>query len=154
MIILNENVLSEVSRYLKNNGYRLVFVNGCFDILHRGHIKLLKFAKSHGDLLIVALNSDNSIKKLKGSIRPILKLKDRLTILDSITYVDIVTSFDEEEPSEILEVVRPDIVVKGPDYKNKKIKELKTIKEIGAKIIILKGKKLNSSSDIIKKVIS
>ena len=95
----------------------LVFTNGCFDILHRGHIELLKFAKSCGKNLIVGLNSDASVKRLKGESRPIQCQEDRKAILESIRWVDRVIIFDEPTPINLIKDLEPDIIVKGGDYK-------------------------------------
>jgi rfaE bifunctional protein nucleotidyltransferase chain/domain len=93
-----------------------VFTNGCFDILHRGHVECLKYAKEQGDYLIVGLNSDESVKRLKGSTRPVNKENDRKLILESIKYVDEVIIFNENDPYELLLKVKPNIIVKGGDY--------------------------------------
>ena len=95
----------------------LVFTNGCFDILHRGHIELLKFAKSCGKNLIVGLNSDASVKRLKGESRPIQCQEDRKAILESIRWVDRVIIFDDPTPINLIKDLEPDIIVKGGDYK-------------------------------------
>ena len=93
-----------------------VFTNGCFDILHRGHIELLKYCKSIGDKVIVGLNSDESVKRLKGPQRPINQQEDRKFILLSLKYVDDVIIFDEETPYNLIKQLEPDIIVKGGDY--------------------------------------
>lgn len=95
---------------------KVVFANGCFDILHRGHIELLRFARAHGDKLVVGLNSDESVKALKGSSRPINSQEDRKFVLESIQYVDEVLIFGEETPYKLIKKVSPDIIVKGGDY--------------------------------------
>ena len=93
-----------------------VWTNGCFDILHRGHVELLKFCKELGEKVVVGLNSDASIRKLKGEARPINKEEDRAFILEAMIYVDEVILFDEETPLSLIEKVMPDIIVKGGDY--------------------------------------
>jgi D-beta-D-heptose 7-phosphate kinase/D-beta-D-heptose 1-phosphate adenosyltransferase len=98
-----------------------IFTNGCFDIIHVGHIELLKYAKSLGDKLIVGLNSDNSIKTLKGKSRPINFQEDRKKILESIKYVDEVIIFDELTPIELIKKVKPNVIVKGGDYKKENV---------------------------------
>lgn len=109
---------AEASRVCKENKNRkIVFTNGCFDILHPGHLSTLEFAKSHGDLLFVALNSDDSIRRLKGSGRPIHDLWARQTMVAAMGCVDFVTSFDENTPAELIAELRPHIIVKGGDYK-------------------------------------
>ena len=98
-----------------------VWTNGCFDILHRGHIELLKFCKSLGDVVIVGLNSDKSVKSLKGVKRPLVNQEDRKLILESIKYVDKVLIFNEATPYNIIKSVKPDFIVKGGDYKPEEV---------------------------------
>jgi D-beta-D-heptose 7-phosphate kinase/D-beta-D-heptose 1-phosphate adenosyltransferase len=99
----------------------IVFTNGCFDILHLGHIELLKYAKSLGDVLIVGLNSDKSIKRLKGDKRPINDEITRKTILESLKFVDSVIIFGEDTPLQLIKQVKPNIIVKGGDYKKEDV---------------------------------
>lgn len=106
---------------LYNRDFRLVFTNGCFDILHKGHLDTLKFAKSKGEKLVVALNSDESIKRLKGDSRPIVPLEQRLAVMANLKDVDFVCSFDEDTPLEIIKKIRPDVLVKGGQYELEKI---------------------------------
>ena len=112
---------------------RLVFTNGCFDILHAGHISLLERAKALGDFLIVGLNSDSSIKILKGKDRPINNEANRSYILASIKFIDLIVVFNEETPKELLSIIRPSILVKGDDYKEDQI----IGREYADKVIIL-----------------
>ena len=100
---------------------KIVFTNGCFDLIHYGHINYLKKAKELGDILIVGLNSDDSIKRIKGSSRPIKKIKSRLAVLESIKYIDLVITFNEDTPIELIKNIKPDILVKGGDYKEDEI---------------------------------
>ena len=106
---------------LKKDGKKIVFTNGCFDILQSGHIAYLKEAKSFGDILVVGLNSDDSVRKLKGKDRPINNQDDRLFVLKNIACVDFVIIFDEETPYNLINKIKPDILVKGGDYKDKEI---------------------------------
>ena len=94
----------------------VVFTNGCFDILHRGHVKYLKATKELGDYLIVGVNSDSSVKRLKGLDRPVNKQEDRVAVLQAIKYVDEVIVFDEDTPYRLIKEVKPDIITKGGDY--------------------------------------
>ncbi len=100
---------------------KTVFTNGCFDILHIGHIKLLEFCKQQGDYVIVGLNSDESVKRLKGEKRPVNNENNRLNILKSIKYVDQVFIFNEDTPYELIKILNPDIIVKGGDYKKEEV---------------------------------
>lgn len=101
----------------KNNGKKIVFTNGCFDILHRGHVEYLQKAKELGDLLVLGLNSDSSVKRLKGESRPINNEKDRAIILSALECVDYIIIFYEDTPLELIKNLKPDILVKGGDYK-------------------------------------
>jgi len=115
---------------LINRNYKLVFCNGCFDVLHTGHMELLKFAKSKGDKLVVALNSDASVKRLKGEQRPIVPLEQRMAVMSHIKYVDFVVSFDEDTPSEVIDLIKPDVLVKGGEYKIEDIIGADKVKEV------------------------
>lgn len=99
----------------------IVFTNGCFDILHLGHIELLRYAKSLGDILVVGVNSDKSVKRLKGDKRPINDELTRKTILESLKFVDSVVVFEEDTPLELIRRIQPDIIVKGGDYKKEDV---------------------------------
>jgi len=99
---------------------KTIFTNGCFDVLHRGHIELLEFCKSMGTV-IVGLNSDSSVKRLKGDSRPVNSEKDRIYLLESCKFVDMVFTFDEDTPYSLIKSVRPDIIVKGGDYKKEEV---------------------------------
>jgi len=103
------------------NGKKVVFTNGCFDILHVGHVKYLQEAKSFGDVLIVGLNSDASVKRLKGESRPVNIAEDRAYILAALEAVDFVVPFEDDTPYELIKMVSPDILVKGGDYKGKDV---------------------------------
>ena len=100
---------------------KLIFTNGCFDVLHRGHIELLRFAKGLGGKLVVGLNSDESIRALKGQSRPINNQDDRAAVLESVTFVDEVIIFGESTPYKLIKSLKPDIIVKGGDYKPKDV---------------------------------
>lgn len=100
---------------------KTVFTNGCFDILHRGHVELLKYAKSLGDVLVVGLNSDRSVRENKGLDRPLNNQEDRKFILESISFVDKVVIFDEKTPYNLINQLMPDIIVKGSDYKKEDV---------------------------------
>ena len=100
---------------------RTVFTNGCFDILHRGHFELLRFAKSQGDILVVGLNSDTSVRTLKGNSRPFFNQEDRKFALESCRFVDSVITFNELDPHNLIKEINPDIIVKGGDYKKEEV---------------------------------
>jgi rfaE bifunctional protein nucleotidyltransferase chain/domain len=118
--ILNIEELKEVLNIIrnkKNENQKIVFTNGCFDILHRGHVEYLQKARELGDLLILGLNSDLSVKKLKGENRPINNEEDRAIVLSALESVDYIIIFNEDTPFELIKIVKPDILVKGGDYK-------------------------------------
>ena len=114
--VVNLEDLIKEREAARASGKRLVFTNGCFDILHRGHVELLRAAKAMGDLLCVAVNSDRSVRKLKGARRPIVPEADRAAVLAALAAVDFVVIFDQDTPAEVISRVRPDVLVKGSDY--------------------------------------
>jgi len=116
LIDLITNKIVPCASLLKDRNYNLVFTNGCFDVLHAGHVECLKFAKSKGDRLVVALNSDNSIKRLKGMDRPINNLQNRLSVLASLEMVDYIIHFDEDTPLNVINQIKPNSIVKGSSY--------------------------------------
>lgn len=141
--------IEEITRLLQTKKHqKIVFTNGCFDILHVGHVKYLEVAKSFGDMLIVGLNSDDSIKRLKGESRPINPLEDRAYILASLESVSYVVPFEEDTPLELISVLKPDILVKGADYEGKEIVGSNIAKEVRL-VQFVEGK---STTKIIEKV--
>lgn len=140
--------ISSIVEKLKTSNNKIVFTNGCFDILHLGHIKYLEKAKSFGDVLILGLNSDSSVRKLKGSKRPINSQSDRAYILASLEVVDYVVIFEDNTPLELLKLVKPDILVKGGDYEGKGVIGEEIVKEL--KIVdFIDGK---GTSKVIEKI--
>ncbi|WP_210420552.1 D-glycero-beta-D-manno-heptose 1-phosphate adenylyltransferase [Aquisphaera giovannonii] len=133
-------------------GRRIVFTNGCFDILHRGHISYLSRAKALGDVLIVGVNSDEGIRRLKGPTRPINALEDRLQVLSALSCVDHVIPFDEPTPHELIRVVRPDTFVKGGDYTRATLPEASLVEEFGGTVEILSFLADRSTTDIIARI--
>ena len=148
MIVKSLVQLKEITDRLKKHGKKIVFTNGCFDILHSGHIKLLKKAKSLGDFLILAINSDKSVKRIKGKKRPIIDEKNRAIIVDSIKFVDFVYIFSEDTPERTIKTIRPDILVKGSDWEPNKIVGREFVKKV-VRVPLLKG---FSTTDLIKKI--
>tara|TARA_Y100000310_G_scaffold55023_1_gene50443 strand:+ start:22197 stop:22607 length:411 start_codon:yes stop_codon:yes gene_type:complete len=127
-----------------------VFTNGCFDVIHVGHIRLLKFAKNLGDELIVGLNSDASVKRLKGDSRPIHNQDLRKEVLEAIRYVDKVLIFDEDTPQRLIEEVSPQILVKGSDWKGNVV-GTEYVESYGGKVVLMPLEEGHSSTNIIKK---
>ena len=116
-VIKSIEELKTLVENLKDEGKTIVFTNGCFDILHAGHVDYLEKAKSFGDVLIVGVNSDSSIKRIKGEKRPINKQEHRVKVLSALNCVDYVIVFDEDTPIEVIKAVKPDVLVKGADWK-------------------------------------
>jgi len=133
-------------------GDKIVFSNGCFDILHMGHVEVLAKAADLGDRLIVGLNSDTSIQKLKGIERPIIKEESRQILIASLQFVDVVILFSENTPFKLISEIKPDFLVKGGDYNPQDIIGGDLIKKNGGKIITIPLKKGFSSSNIINKI--
>ena len=133
-------------------GRRIVFTNGCFDILHRGHISYLSQAKSLGDVLVVGVNSDDGIRRLKGPTRPINTLEDRVGVLAALSCVDHIVPFAEETPCELIRVVRPDVFVKGGDYTRERLPEAAIVEELGGVVEILPFLADRSTTGIIERI--
>jgi rfaE bifunctional protein nucleotidyltransferase chain/domain len=136
------------------NGKTIVFTNGCFDIVHRGHIEYLSKAAGYGDILVIGLNTDKSVKKIKRAGRPYQDEYSRALILASLFFVTAVILFDEETPYELLKIIQPDVLVKGGDYKHEEIVGRDIVEAKGGKVITIDYISGCSSSDIISKITS
>lgn len=136
----------------RKKGRKIVFTNGCFDILHAGHVVYLKKAAGLGDILVVGVNSDDSVRRLKGENRPVNKLEDRLTVLASLEYVDYVIPFEEETPIDLIKAVRPDVLVKGGDYQIEDIIGADFVKESGGMVTTIPFVEGKSTSNMIHKI--
>jgi D-beta-D-heptose 7-phosphate kinase/D-beta-D-heptose 1-phosphate adenosyltransferase len=133
-------------------GRRIVMTGGCFDILHRGHITFLNAAKALGDVLVVGLNSDAGVRRLKGAGRPINDLEDRAHVLAALSAVDHIVPFDETTPAELVYAVRPDVFVKGGDYTLERMPEASVVQALGGVVRILPYVSDRSTSSIIERV--
>ncbi len=142
--------LDKVLVYYRDRGKKIVFTNGCFDILHIGHVKYLQAAKEVGDVLIVGLNSDKSVKVLKGNTRPINNQTDRATLLSAFSFIDHVIIFNDETPIELIKTIQPDVLVKGGDYKLEEV----VGREYAAKVELIDFVEGYSSTNIINKISS
>ena len=131
MIIKDWNELKRIRQELKLQGKKVVFTNGCFDIIHAGHVDYLNKAKACGDVLIVAVNGDESVRRIKGEKRPVIKEAERLFVVDNLEAVDYVTLFNQDTPAEIIEFLIPDVLVKGADWKPEEI--------VGADVVLSNG---------------
>ncbi len=138
--------------YLREQGQRVVFTNGCFDILHRGHITYLNRAKALGDVLVVGVNADDGVRRLKGPERPINGLDDRLEVLEALSCVDIVIPFSEDTPDRLIRAVRPDVYAKGGDYSRDSLPETPLVESLGGAVQILPYIEDRSTSGVIAKV--
>ena len=132
----------------------MVFTNGCFDLLHPGHGHLLNQAKMLGDRLVVAINSDNSVRRLKGSGRPILSERDRASMVASLDCVDLVILFESDTPDELLRYIRPHILAKGSDYNHEQVQGREIVESYGGEVRLIPLLNGYSTTDIATKVIS
>jgi rfaE bifunctional protein nucleotidyltransferase chain/domain len=150
--IKNLPCAATVIRKLRKNNKKIVFTNGCFDILHAGHVTYLSKAKSLGDILVIGLNSDSSVKKIKGKSRPIVSQKNRALLLAGLEAVDFVVIFNELTPARLIKAVRPDVLVKGGDWKKEKIVGADFVESYGGKVKSLKYIKGLSTRGLIAKI--
>ncbi len=144
--------LAERLLFYRREGRRIVFTNGCFDLLHRGHIDFLNRAKALGDVLVVGLNSDESMRRLKGRDRPINRLEDRAQVLGALSPVDHLAAFDAETADELIELVRPDVYAKGGDYTREMVPEAEHVERLGGTVQILPYLEDRSTTGIIERI--
>jgi len=147
--IVDDKTLALLVSEAKEQGKTVVFTNGAFDVLHVGHIRYLQGAAELGDLVVCALNSDESVRKLKGDPRPILPLDDRMEIIAALESVDLVTSFDETDVGRLLLELKPDIHAKGTDYTEDSVPEVDVVRSYGGKVAITGDPKDHNTSEII-----
>jgi D-beta-D-heptose 7-phosphate kinase/D-beta-D-heptose 1-phosphate adenosyltransferase len=145
--------LIPVRRKLRREGQTVVFTNGWFDLLHGGHIRLFREAKRRGDILVVALNTDASVRKLKGPSRPIFPLKERLEVLAAVADIDYLTWFSEETPRTIIAALLPDVLVKGGDWTPDDVVGKAEVEGAGGRVVIVPYLKGRSSTSIIDRII-
>lgn len=145
--------LKRVVRRLKDKGKIVVFTNGCFDILHYGHIKYLQDARSKGDFLVVAVNSDSSIKKIKAKNRPVIPQGDRLKTVAALSSVDFVVLFNADNPLGLIKALKPDILIKGADWSKQKIIGADFVESYGGRVLTVNLVKGRSTSAIIEKIV-
>ena len=150
--ILSFSALENQLKNWRNTNEKIVFTNGCFDLLHVGHIRYLAQAKRLGDFLIIGLNSDSSVKELKGENRPINSFEDRATLLSAIESVDVVIMFEEQTPENLIKDIVPDILVKGGDYNIEDIVGYQTVMQNGGQVKTLSFYDGYSSTNYINKI--
>lgn len=145
--------LEAVRESLRRAGKKIVFTNGCFDLLHRGHVHLFREAKAQGDVLIVAVNDDDSVRKLKGPQRPVFPLEERLEILEALGDVDFLVSFSDDTPLRLIKVLLPDVLVKGGDWTPEEVVGRTEVETAGGRVVIVPYLPGRSSSEIIQKIL-
>ena len=150
--LIKKEEIQNLLEKLKGDNKKIVMTNGCFDILHAGHVRYLKESKKHGDILIVGLNSDSSVKALKGESRPINNELDRAEVLSGLESVDYIILFDEISPVKLLDIVKPDIYTKGADYTIETLPEAETVMKNGGEIKFIKLVEGKSTTKIIDKI--
>jgi len=150
-IITDYDELARVTRQVRESGRTIVFTNGAFDIIHVGHVRCLRAAAREGDFLIVALNSDESVRRAKGPGRPAQPLAERMEIVAAFTGVDVVTYFNEDTCDRLLELVRPHVHAKGRDYTLQTLPEGATLRKIGARLAICGDEKNHSTTDVLQR---
>jgi len=151
--IQNFKNLKKVRLSLKKRGKKVVFTNGCFDLLHSGHVHLFREARKLGDVLIVAVNDDVSVQKIKGPRRPIFPLKERLEILEAIQFIDYLIPFYQETPRKVISSLLPDVLVKGGDWNMDEVVGREEVKTAGGKVVLIPPRPGQSTSQILSRVI-
>jgi len=152
MAVVKTEELKKILDSLKDK--KIVFTNGCFDILHIGHAQYLKKSKEFGDILIVGLNSDLSVKRLKGESRPINNQDDRANLLDELKSVDYVVIFNDDSPIELLNIIKPDVYTKGADYTVDTLPEAKVVIKNGGKIEFISFVEGKSTTNVVKNILN
>jgi len=151
-LILDRDALVARISTEKAGGSRIVFANGCFDILHAGHVRYLEGARALGDMLVVGINSDEQVSRLKGAGRPVLPERERAELVASLQAVDLVTIFPEPTVTELLLAIKPDVHAKGTDYTEETVPERDVVRSYGGQVAIVGDPKDHSTSEILKKV--
>ncbi|MCP4727906.1 MAG: D-glycero-beta-D-manno-heptose 1-phosphate adenylyltransferase [bacterium] len=152
--MISINKIAQICKDIRKKDLTIVTSNGCFDILHTGHIEYLHSASLHGDILIIGINSNNSVRKLKGEGRPVNNELSRASIIASLGFVDYCVVFSQDTPVELLEIIKPDIHIKGGDYLPDEIIEKKTVEENGGVVRILPLVEGYSTTSILKNITS
>ncbi|HTA76124.1 MAG TPA: adenylyltransferase/cytidyltransferase family protein [bacterium] len=152
-VVLNHDELAKKIDELKKQGKKVIFANGCFDLLHVGHVRYLRGAKALGDVLVLAINSDASVRRLKGPERPLLPLEDRLGVLAAFEMIDYITSFEEDTVSPLLLKLKPNVQVKGTDYTPDSIPEKDTVASFGGTVAVVGDPKDHASKNLIQEIL-
>jgi rfaE bifunctional protein nucleotidyltransferase chain/domain len=152
--ILERNRLIARVAIARKGGARVVFANGCFDVLHVGHVRYLEAAKGCGDLLVVGVNSDEQVRRLKGEGRPFVPERERAEVIAALRAVDYVTVFNEPTVTELLLALRPEVHAKGTDYTEESVPEREVVRSFGGRVQIVGDPKDHSSTEMVRKVMS
>ncbi|MFN3467362.1 MAG: D-glycero-beta-D-manno-heptose 1-phosphate adenylyltransferase, partial [Candidatus Brocadiales bacterium] len=150
---VSKKEIKEICERERSKGKTIVFTNGCFDILHFGHVEYLKFARNQGEVLVVGLNTDRSVQENKGDGRPILPERDRARLLAALEDVDYVVLFDEATPDNLIRQVKPDILVKGEDWREKGVVGSEFVESCGGKVVLAPMIKGVSTTEIINRIV-
>lgn len=145
--------LTAIAAQARKKGQTIVFTNGCFDLLHRGHVHILRQARAAGDLLIVALNSDRSVKQIKGPKRPIMPETDRIELIEAMEMVNYVILFDEPDPTRLIDAIKPDVLVKGADWSADKVVGAELVEKDGGRVVRIPYLEGFSTSEIIERIV-
>ena len=151
--VLSIEEASRLASGWRAQGKRLVLANGCFDLLHVGHVRYLQAARSLGDALVVGLNSDASVRRLKGPGRPVMPVAERAELVAAVRGVDLVVVFEEDSADALIERLRPDVHAKGTDYTEQSVPERGTVEAVGARVAIAGDPKTHSTKDLIATIL-
>jgi rfaE bifunctional protein nucleotidyltransferase chain/domain len=150
--ILEREALRKKLESLRKKGKKIAFTNGCFDILHVGHVRYLRKAKKTADVLVLALNSDSSVRSIKGEKRPLMTEKERAEVLAALEFIDFVTIFPELTPLELINYLKPDVIIKGGDWPEEKVVGRKEIKKWGGRVVIIPEVEGKSTTNVVAKI--
>ncbi|MGA2298608.1 MAG: D-glycero-beta-D-manno-heptose 1-phosphate adenylyltransferase [FCB group bacterium] len=151
-MLLLKDEMALLCNDFRSQNKKIVFTNGCFDIIHAGHVSYLAEAKKHGNILIIGLNSDESVRRLKGRHRPINEETDRALVLSALRSVDYVCIFDEDTPLELIKLLKPDVLVKGGDYTEETIVGADFVKSTGGKVVIVPLVPGKSTTELLSRI--
>ncbi|MBS1537536.1 MAG: D-glycero-beta-D-manno-heptose 1-phosphate adenylyltransferase [Bacteroidetes bacterium] len=150
-MLISRSILAQVCQELRLAGKKIVFTNGCFDILHAGHVTYLDTAKRLGDVLIIGLNTDDSVRRLKGEHRPVNSENDRAVVISALKSVDYVVLFDEDTPLELITLLKPNVIAKGGDYTPETIVGADVVRQQGGEVVVIPLVAGKSTTAIIQK---
>jgi rfaE bifunctional protein nucleotidyltransferase chain/domain len=150
--IFTREILREKLEELRNQGKKIAFTNGCFDILHVGHVRYLREAKKTADVLVLALNSDSSVRTIKGEKRPLVTENERAEVLEALEFIDFITIFDESTPLELIKYLKPDILIKGGDWAEEKVVGREEVMKRGGRVVIIPEVAGKSTTNVVEKI--